>query len=208
MSAGRGLARRAEVLEKATELFRTNGFDGVTIDEIGAAVGITGPALYRHFASKEEILTTILDQAADRLGAETAAAKASNETPRDALRDIIRSYLDLVIPNRRIAASYLHSTVWSADSEPSTDLRRRKRRQIDSVARILRAARPELSLGQARTLVHATFGVLNSVVWSGLVVDRSARDILEAAAMATLFSDPGAERAKTTRPAVRARRSA
>ncbi len=48
--------RRELILESAIRLFRTNGYDATGIDEIGAAAGITGPGVYRHFSSKQEIL--------------------------------------------------------------------------------------------------------------------------------------------------------
>src|SRR3569833_1006145 len=47
--------RREQILSAAAELFAHHGFHGVGIDDIGAAVGISGPALYRHFRSKDAI---------------------------------------------------------------------------------------------------------------------------------------------------------
>ena len=48
--------RRDLILEAAIELFRAKGFDATGIDEIGAAAGVTGPAVYRHYESKQDIL--------------------------------------------------------------------------------------------------------------------------------------------------------
>lgn len=186
----RGQARREEILVAATKLFRRNGFERVTIDEIGAAVGVSGPAIYRHFDSKDDLLISIFDLAVDRLEAAAPDARQVAADPRSALRTAIAGYLDLVVPNRRLAASYLSTAVWTSPTPGADRLRRRQLKHVDRVVKMLRAARPELSLPQARTLAHATFGVLNSVAWSGLVIDQKARDVLEVAAMATLFSDP------------------
>src|ERR1700704_5221805 len=53
--------RREQILAAAAELFAHHGFHGVGIDDIGAAVGISGPALYRHFRSKDAMLGEMLN---------------------------------------------------------------------------------------------------------------------------------------------------
>lgn len=53
-------ARRQAILDHAKELFAASGFKAVSIGEIGAGAGISGPAVYRHFGSKEDILTELL----------------------------------------------------------------------------------------------------------------------------------------------------
>ena len=53
---GRGVSRREAILDAATKLFSTRGYADTGIDDIGEAVGVTGPAVYRHFASKQELL--------------------------------------------------------------------------------------------------------------------------------------------------------
>ncbi|MGH3950933.1 MAG: helix-turn-helix domain-containing protein, partial [Pseudonocardiaceae bacterium] len=53
-------SRREQILAAAAELFAQHGFHGVGIDDIGAAVGISGPALYRHFRSKDAMLGEML----------------------------------------------------------------------------------------------------------------------------------------------------
>src|SRR5258708_11502653 len=53
-------SRRAEILEIAVGLFAARGYHGVSMDDIGAAAGVTGPALYHHFAGKEAMLSAAL----------------------------------------------------------------------------------------------------------------------------------------------------
>src|SRR3954447_22457476 len=52
--------RRAALLSSAAHLFATRGFDGVSIEDLGSSVGISGPAVYRHFASKQAVLAALL----------------------------------------------------------------------------------------------------------------------------------------------------
>src|ERR1700759_5524226 len=66
----RGELRREQILAAAAALFARRGFHGVTIDDIGAAVGISGPGLYRHFPGKEAVLAQMLVGISERLLAE------------------------------------------------------------------------------------------------------------------------------------------
>jgi AcrR family transcriptional regulator len=43
------VSRRADILAAAAQLFAQRGYHGTTIGEVGSALGLTGPALYRHF---------------------------------------------------------------------------------------------------------------------------------------------------------------
>src|SRR6266487_6536971 len=52
--------RREEILEIAVGLFAARGYHGVSMDDIGSAAGVTGPALYHHFAGKEAMLVAAL----------------------------------------------------------------------------------------------------------------------------------------------------
>lgn len=59
--------RRQQILGCAAQLFATRGFHGVSVDDLGAAAGVTGPALYRHFRAKEDILAELLVGVSQRL---------------------------------------------------------------------------------------------------------------------------------------------
>jgi AcrR family transcriptional regulator len=52
--------RRTQILETAAELFAKHGYHGVSINDLGAACGISGPALYKHFRGKQAILSEML----------------------------------------------------------------------------------------------------------------------------------------------------
>ena len=75
-------SRREEILEIAVGLFATRGYHGVSMDDIGAAAGVTGPALYHHFAGKEAMLGAALNPVSESLLAGGRARVA--EHPDDA----------------------------------------------------------------------------------------------------------------------------
>ena len=53
------------ILEEALELFSSSGYDGVTVADIAAAVGIKAASLYKHYKSKQDIFDSILARAAE-----------------------------------------------------------------------------------------------------------------------------------------------
>src|ERR1700750_3294603 len=73
--------RDRQILDAAAALFYEKGFHGVGVDQIGERVGISGPALYRHFSGKDEILATLLNETLDELI--TAAAAVYDDPQQD-----------------------------------------------------------------------------------------------------------------------------
>ncbi|WP_319950180.1 helix-turn-helix domain-containing protein, partial [Klebsiella pneumoniae] len=59
--------RRQQLLEAGARLIADRGFPGVRLDDLGAAAGISGPAVYRHFPSKEALLVELLVGVSQRL---------------------------------------------------------------------------------------------------------------------------------------------
>ena len=76
------VSRREQILETAAELFAAKGFHGVSVGEIGRACGISGPALYKHFPSKDAVLAAMLVDISQRLLDEGQAAWPRPTTPR------------------------------------------------------------------------------------------------------------------------------
>ena len=76
--------RREQILKEAARLFAERGFHGVGVDEIGAAVGISGPGLYRHFAGKDAMLAELLVGISGQLltGGRRRAAEAAGDPTR------------------------------------------------------------------------------------------------------------------------------
>jgi AcrR family transcriptional regulator len=59
--------RKKQILDKATELFAVNGYDRVRVSDLADACGITEPALYRYFTSKEKLYDAVLISLKQRL---------------------------------------------------------------------------------------------------------------------------------------------
>lgn len=70
----------------ALELFTRHGYAGTTMADIGAAVGIRGPSLYKHVASKQQLLAEIMVGTMDALIAEHEDAVSGTDDPAEQLR--------------------------------------------------------------------------------------------------------------------------
>jgi AcrR family transcriptional regulator len=176
--APRRRSRRDEILEIAVGLFAARGYHGVSMDDIGSAAGVTGPALYHHFAGKEAMLVAALIPVSEGLlngGRERVARH-----PEDAhatLVDLIEFHVDFALANPAVIALHLHELDRLPD-EPKRQIRRLQRLYVEEWVTVLATLRPELDPGEARVLAHSAFGLMNSTPFLGGEVERQRRAAL------------------------------
>jgi AcrR family transcriptional regulator len=183
-------ARTEEIIDAATRLFSERGFTETGIDDIGAAVGVTGPAVYRYFASKEDLLVAVLDRAVQHAAGLADTARSNASSPEDALRRVVDGAVAVAIADRALTALY-----WSeARNVPASQRRRVERAQremIDDCVDILRAVRPELTPSEARVAVYAASALMLSVaVRATSLDDATLQKLLSEMAHAALLAAP------------------
>lgn len=102
------MGRERQILDTAAELFHERGFHGVSVDELGSRAGLSGPALYRHFAGKNEILAALFNQAMDELltAASDVPAAGPDGDPRAALERLIRHHVAFTLGHRHLVNVY------------------------------------------------------------------------------------------------------
>lgn len=91
--SARSTARRSlvttELLDQATQLFASKGFDATTLQDIAAAMGISRPALYHYVRSKDELLEKLVEQVSQRLADVLAElTRRQDLTPTQKLREL------------------------------------------------------------------------------------------------------------------------
>ena len=154
-------SRENRILEAAAELFYQHGFASVGVDDIGSAAGMTGPAIYRYFRSKDELLATLMHVAMDRLL--MLVGDVSGE-PEEALGRLINGQIRWVLEQRVLNGVYVREGR-SLTGTHRQQVRQREldhlRRWIDTVA----ACYPERSPADVRLSVNAALGLLLSTVW-------------------------------------------
>ncbi|MFN8195272.1 MAG: TetR/AcrR family transcriptional regulator [Nocardioidaceae bacterium] len=179
------MTRRAQILATAAELFAARGFHGVSVADLGKACGISGPALYKHFASKESILAEMLVSISEELLA--VGTERAGEAPdaAAALRALVDWHVDFALRHRALIV--VQDRDW--ESLPPVDrekVRTLQREYVDLWGRQLRLLHRRLTLDQARARAHAAFGLINSTPHSGVIPDDQLRDLLSGMARRAL----------------------
>src|SRR6476661_9885379 len=181
-------SRRDEILEIAVGLFAARGYHGVSMDDIGSAAGVTGPALYHHFAGKEAMLVAALIPVSEGLlhGGQARVAEHPDD-PGAALADLIDFHVEFALANPAVIALHLHELDRLPD-EPRRQIRRFQRLYVEEWVNVLTTLRAELDAAEARVLAHAAFGLMNSTPFLGGEVDRARRaQLLQAATLSALL---------------------
>jgi AcrR family transcriptional regulator len=158
-------SRREQILTAAADLFARYGFHGVGIDDIGAAVGISGPALYRHFRSKDAMLAEMLTGISERLLAGGHTRVSAARDSRAALDALIRWHVEFALTNPSLITIHLRD-LDSLALDDRHRVRELQRGYVEVWVGALRSLRPELDNATARAAAHAALGLINSTPYS------------------------------------------
>ena len=180
--------RRSQLLAAAEQLIADRGFLAVRLEDIGAAAGVSGPAIYRHFPGKEALLVELLVGISTRLLAGAQTVLADSADPTAALDGLIEFHLDFALTEPdliRIQDRDLANLPAAAQRQ----VRRAQRRYVEIWVGALRELDPRLDEDQARVMAHAAFGLLNSTPHSMKPASpEDSRDVLRAMTIAALSS--------------------
>ncbi len=169
--------RREQILATAADLFAARGFHGVSVVDLGAACGISGPALYKHFASKDAVLAEMLVSISQRLLEVGRERSASAADAADAVRALVDWHVDFALQHRSLIV--VQDRDWeSLPPDAREQVRTLQREYVDVWAARLREVHAGLRLDQARAMAHAAFGLINSTPHSGKLPPDAMRDLL------------------------------
>jgi AcrR family transcriptional regulator len=174
-------SRREQILRAAAQLFAERGSRAVGVDDVGAAVGVTGPAIYRHFASKDAMLAEMLLRISERLldgGTERVAAAGAD--PLAQLRALIAFQVDFALDNPALI-TVQDRDLGSLPEEDATQVRRLQRRYVEVWVAVLARLHPAAEAADCRARAHAVFGLINSTPHSAGRLPRAAMAELLAA---------------------------
>jgi AcrR family transcriptional regulator len=178
--------RREQILDSAAELFARHGFHGVSIADLGAACGVTGPALYKHFRGKQAILAAMLVGISEELLAEGRRRVRAAYDDKTALDALIDWHVSFALEHEALIV--VQDRDWAAlPVEARETVRETQRKYVEVWVKVLRNLRPELRAKTARAMVHAAFGLINSTPHSALVPAEEMSDVLARMARAALL---------------------
>jgi AcrR family transcriptional regulator len=121
------LERRRFVVDRAAQLFELKGFDATPMQDIADAVGLTKPALYHYFRSKQEILYEIHNIFIEDMLGKATAFVAESDDCRDQLRFFVSNIIDTVARFRPYVRVFFQE-MNALDEEHRTDIRAKRKR--------------------------------------------------------------------------------
>lgn len=185
--------RREALLAAAARLFAERGFNGVSIEELGAAVGVSGPAVYRHFHGKQEVLAALLiDVSAKLLDGGRAVVDAA-DGDRAAIGSLVRFHVEFALEHPDV----IRVQDRDLDSLAPTDrhrVRALQREYVDLWIEVLGGLHPGADAAARRIRSLAVFGLINSTphsarVGGGTAPEVVVRPLLEQMALSALLGD-------------------
>ncbi len=156
-------ARKERILSAAADLVARHGYSAVGMADIGAAAGVTGSAIYRHFKSKSAVLAAVFDRAIDRLLSNASQIVAQTAEVNDAITALIGDQVSFAVSDRRVLQVY-NREIANLPAEDQRRLRRKQRLYLEEWVHLVCELRPELTDPAARVLVHAAIGAIQSVL--------------------------------------------
>ena len=180
--------RREQLLEAAAVLFAERGYHAVGMDDIGAAAGISGPGVYRHFPGKQALLAALCDRALDRMLDGAQGISTASGEPIDSLRALVDLHVAFAVDERALIA------VWGRELPAlSDDVRRSLRRRMRAYEQpwhaVLSQLRGDLDAVEVAVVTGATLAMLNGTALAAPAVDADRLEVLlRRMALAALLS--------------------
>lgn len=163
------------LLNGAMALFGERGYSETGMAQIAASAAIPVSGIYRYFSGKNEILATGLRRGASRLSDDLSAIMAADTEPRRTLTRLIEVYVVASFANPELPLTYYTERINLAPPDREL-LGSVLRSTVESWARLLISARPELSVRQARVLIYAAMSLAVDLGWL-IGYDRLVRDV-------------------------------
>lgn len=192
--------RKAQIALVAAEAFSDRGYHAVGVDDIAATLGISGPALYRHFPNKyalfvQAALSTV---GSLRSAADTAADASADLPPEGRLDAVLRALISTTVENRRIGGLYRWEGRYLLP-EDRTLMRADFAALNAQITGLLGRIRPDLEPIDAATLAASTLSVIGSITaHRAPLAARRVEKLLHTAAWSVLRCDLAASRPAET----------
>ena len=169
---------RAEViLREAARLFAERGYQSTTINHIGEASGITGPGVYRHFESKQDILMALIERSARAFAQRAGSFLDQLGNRNDLLRQLVDLNVEWILVDRELAAAYWLE-IRTFDAAAKARLADLENEYLHVWQRALGHLRPELSVSDANAIAESVYWLMRSTAFYDGELDRDRFSLL------------------------------
>jgi AcrR family transcriptional regulator len=156
--------RRAQILEKAAQLFRVKGYEATSMSDIADEVGITKAGLYYFVESKEHLLYLITDYGLDLLEETVVRPLAGVQDPRELLEKLIQRHVHMLLTRPREVTIILHERT-ALTGVYREKIQQRKKQYIDYVRKVLTQLQKKGDARKDVDVTAATFFLLGALNW-------------------------------------------
>ena len=153
--------RRQDLLAASATLFAERGFAGVSIDDIGAAAGVSGPAVYRHFPRKQAVLGAILLEVSHDLLDRGREVVARSPDPARRLRALISFQVEFAL-HRPAVIVVQDRELPNLTEEDRRAVRVLQRGYVTLWVDALQELAPARDVAELTLRAQAAFGLINS----------------------------------------------
>src|SRR6476661_2024960 len=186
--------RRKALLTAAAALFAADGFNRVSLEDLGAAAGVSGPAVYRHFAGKQAVLGALLLSVSQDLLEGGRTVVEGSAGPAAALAGLVEFHVDFALSNPDVIRVQ-DQDFSNLDDDDEAEVRTLQRNYVELWVDVLAGMHPDTDPAELRMRAHATFGLINSTPHSvrnhgRRMALKRARPLLESMALAALTAPP------------------
>lgn len=179
--------RRDQLIAAAERLIAEHGYLAVRLEDIGAAAGVSGPAIYRHFPNKEALLVELLVGISTRLLDGATEVVTANPEPKAALNALIDFHLDFALGESNLIRIQ-DRDLSHLPAQAKRQVRKAQRQYVEIWVDVLRQLDGTLDETDARVMSHAVFGLINSTPHSVKTpaLNHSSRGVLRAMTVSAL----------------------
>jgi TetR/AcrR family transcriptional regulator, fatty acid metabolism regulator protein len=135
--------RQEQIAQAAMNLMNTTGMKGLSIARVAKRVGLVPSAIYRHFASKDQVIDAVLDVIFDRLMANVSNACKATIDPFERLKLILTRHVSLILENHAIPRIIFSEEVYGGNVERKAKLNRKISRYLAEIDKIIQQGQNE-----------------------------------------------------------------
>jgi AcrR family transcriptional regulator len=182
--------RAAQILDAAAALFAERGYGATGIDDIGAAVGVSGPAIYWHYKGKQALLAAMLTDVSERLLAQGRECVADAADDDAALRALVLEQVEFAMDHPDLIVVHARE-LHHLDTAQAHVVRRLQRQYVDVWVEVMQRRHPSVVRAKLVAAVQAAIGLINSTPFVGSVPRRTLAPMLTDMALAALHAAGG-----------------
>ena len=190
-------SRREALLAQAVALFAARTYASVSLEDVAATLGSTGPSVYNHFPSKSAILVTALARGSAVLSMQVADTLAAATSPGDALAALLRSYAEFAASHPALI-DLMISEVRSLPADDRQATLTAQRDYVAELVQLLQQVHPALGPAQAGVRIQAALMIANDIARTPPLRDLAAStEAVAALCDQVLALPPATSRAST-----------